>query len=142
MKEKYMIEAIKQAKKAYKKDEVPIGAIIVKNNKIISKGYNKKEKKHIVTNHAEIIAIEKANKKLKTWHLDECELYTTLEPCMMCSGAIIQSRIKKVYCSIKNNNNDLNKIIKENKLKIDIEYGICKKESLSLIQSFFNKKRK
>ena len=109
---------------------------------IISKGYNKKEKKHIVTNHAEIIAIEKANKKLKTWHLDECELYTTLEPCMMCSGAIIQSRIKKVYCSIKNDNNDLNKIIKENKLKIDIEYGICKKESLSLIQSFFNKKRK
>ena len=142
MKEKYMIEAIKQAKKAYKKDEVPIGAIIVKNNKIISKGYNKKEKKHIVTNHAEIIAIEKANKKLKTWHLDECELYTTLEPCMMCSGAIIQSRIKNVYCSIKNDNNDLIKIIKENMLKIDIEYGICKKESLSLIQSFFNKKRK
>ena len=142
MKEKYMNEALKQAKKAYKIDEVPIGAIIIKNNKIISKGYNKKEKTKLVTKHAEIIAIEKACKKLNTWHLNECELYTTLEPCMMCSGAIIQSRIKKIYCSIKNNNNDLNKIIKQNHLKIDIEYGICEKESLNLIQSFFSKKRK
>lgn len=142
MKEKYMLEAIKQAKKAYKIDEVPIGAVIVKNNKIISKGYNKKEKTKIVTKHAEIVAIEKACRKLKTWHLDECELYTTLEPCLMCSGAIIHSRIKKIYCSIKNDNNDLKKLVKEKNYKANIEYGLYEKESISLIQNFFNKKRK
>lgn len=142
MKEKYMLEAINQAKKAYKIEEVPIGAVIVKNNKIISKGYNKKEKTKIVTKHAEIIAIEKACRKLKTWHLDECELYTTLEPCLMCSGAIIQSRIKNIYCSIKNDNNDLKKLIKEKKYKVNVEYGLYEKESIDLIQSFFSKKRK
>lgn len=142
MKEKYMKEAIEQAKKAYQIDEVPIGTVIVKDNKIISKAYNKKEKTKLVTQHAEIIAIEKACKKLKTWHLDDCELYTTLEPCLMCSGAIIQSRIKKIYCSVKNDNNDFQKIVIENNYKANIEYGLYEKESLDLIQSFFNKKRK
>lgn len=142
MKEKYMKEAIEQAKKAYQIDEVPIGTVIVKANKIISKAYNKKEKTKLVTQHAEIIAIEKACKKLKTWHLDDCELYTTLEPCLMCSGAIIQSRIKKIYCSVKNYNNDFQKIVIENNYKANIEYGLYEKESLDLIQSFFNKKRK
>ena len=142
MKEKYMKEAIEQAKKAYQIDEVQIGTVIVKDNKIISKAYNKKEKTKLVTQHAEIIAIEKACKKLKTWHLDDCELYTTLEPCLMCSGAIIQSRIKKIYCSVKNDNNDFQKIVIENNYKTNIEYGLYEKESLDLIQSFFNKKRK
>lgn len=142
MKEKYMKEAIEQAKKAYQIDEVPIGTVIVKDNKIISKAYNKKEKTKLVTQHAEIIAIEKACKKLKTWHLDDCELYTTLEPCLMCSGAIIQSRIKKIYCSVKNDNNNFQKIVIENNYKANIEYGLYEKESLDLIQSFFNKKRK
>ena len=142
MKEKYMKEAIEQAKKAYQIDEVPIGTVIVKDNKIISKAYNKKEKTKLVTQHAEIIAIEKACKKLETWHLDDCELYTTLEPCLMCSGAIIQSRIKKIYCSVKNDNNDFQKIVIENNYKTNIEYGLYEKESLDLIQSFFNKKRK
>ena len=112
------------------------------NNKIISKAYNKKERTKLVTQHAEIIAIEKACKKLETWHLDDCELYTTLEPCLMCSGAIIQSRIKKIYCSVKNDNNDFQKIVIENNYKANIEYGLYEKESLDLIQSFFNKKRK
>lgn len=142
MKEKYMKEAIEQAKKAYQIDEVPIGTVIVKDNKIISKAYNKKERTKLVTQHAEIIAIEKACKKLETWHLDDCELYTTLEPCLMCSGAIIQSRIKKIYCSVKNDNNDFQKIVIENNYKANIEYGLYEKESLDLIQSFFNKKRK
>ena len=142
MKEKYMKEAIEQAKKAYQIDEVPIGTVIVKDNKIISKAYNKKEKTKLVTQHAEIIAIEIACKKLETWHLDDCELYTTLEPCLMCSGAIIQSRIKKIYCSVKNDNNDFQKIVIENNYKANIEYGLYEKESLDLIQSFFNKKRK
>ena len=90
MNEKYMELAISMAKKAFKKGEIPVGAVIVKNGKIIAKSYNTKEKNKDVTCHAEINAIKKACKKLKTWHLEECELYTTLEPCMMCTGAIIQ----------------------------------------------------
>ena len=100
----FMNLALKQALKAYKKQEVPIGAIVVKNGKIISKAYNKKENKQITTKHAEIIAIERACKKLKTWHLDECEIYTTMEPCLMCYGAIEQSRISKIYYGLKNMN--------------------------------------
>ena len=90
MNEFYMNIAIKEAKKAYKYEEVPVGAVIVKNNKIVSKAFNKKEKTKNVIKHAEIIAISKACKKLKNWRLDECELYVTMEPCMMCSGAIEQ----------------------------------------------------
>lgn len=83
---------------------MPIGAVIVKDNKIISTAYNKREKSQIATHHAEILAIEKACKKLKSWRLDDCELYVTLEPCPMCSGAIINARIKKVYYAVKDEN--------------------------------------
>ena len=100
--EKFMLLAIKEAKRAYNRNEVPIGAIIVKNNKIIAKAYNKKEKTQIATHHAELLAINRACKKLKTWHLDDCILYTTLEPCMMCSGAIIQSHITKIIYAASN----------------------------------------
>lgn len=91
-----MNEAIKEAKKAYIKDEVPIGAVIVKDGKVISRAHNLRESKQCSTAHAEILAIEKACKKLGTWRLDECDLYVTLEPCPMCAGAILQSRIRKV----------------------------------------------
>ena len=97
MKEKYMKEALKQAQKAYDLGEVPVGAVIVKDGKIIGRGYNSKEKKYDTTKHAEIIAIQKASKKMKSWRLNNCEMYVTLEPCSMCAGAIIQARIKKVY---------------------------------------------
>lgn len=97
-----MMLAINEAEKAYKKNDVPIGCVIVKEGRIISKAHNKKEIKKNAIMHAEIIAIAKACKKLKTWHLDDCVLYTTVEPCMMCTGAIIQSRIKKIYYSISN----------------------------------------
>ena len=97
----YMEKALVQANKALKEDEVPVGAIIVKDGKIISKAYNKKEQLQSPTAHAEIIAINKACKKLKTWHLDDCVLYVTLEPCVMCAGAIIQARIKKVVYGAK-----------------------------------------
>lgn len=90
-------ECIKLAQKAAKKNEVPIGAIIVIKGKIIAKGYNKREKKHDILGHAEIMAIKKAAKRLKTWKLEECELYVTLKPCTMCEAVIKQSRIKKVY---------------------------------------------
>ena len=95
--EKYMKEALKQAKKAYEKGEIPVGAIIVKNHKIIARAYNEKEYKLDTTKHAEILAIQKASKKLQTWRLTDCDMYVTLEPCSMCAGALIQSRIKKLY---------------------------------------------
>lgn len=140
---KYMDIALKEAKKASKKGEVPIGAVIVKNEKIIAKAHNNKEKTKIVTKHAEIIAIEKACKKLKTWHLNDCELYVTVEPCLMCTGAIIQSRIKKVYFSIENEKfGALTKIIKQKNLNIEYEKGLEKEKSIKLMQDFFENKRK
>ncbi len=93
----FMLVALKLAQKAYKKGEVPIGAVIVKEGKIIAKAYNNREKTQNAINHAEIIAINKACKKLKSWRLDGCELYCTLEPCFMCSGAILNARIKTLY---------------------------------------------
>ncbi len=127
--------AIKQAKKAYKKGEVPVGAVIVKDGKIISKAYNLVEKKKNATLHAEIIAISKATKKLKNWRLIDCEMYVTLEPCSMCMSAIELSRIKKVYFLIKKDK-EIN--IKNDKYN-HTEYK--NDEYLNLIQSFFKKKR-
>ena len=95
--DKYMKEAIKQAKKAYEKGEVPIGAVIVKDGKIIARAHNKREIEMKATAHSEIIAIEKACKKVKNWRLTDCDLYVTLEPCPMCAGAILNSRIKNLY---------------------------------------------
>ena len=95
--EKYMKEALKEAKKAYDILEIPVGAVIVKDGKIIARAHNQKETKNDTTKHAEILAIQKASKKLKSWRLLDCEMYVTLEPCTMCAGAIINSRIKKVY---------------------------------------------
>lgn len=97
MEEKFMKQALKEAQKAYDKLEIPVGAVIVKDGKIIAKAHNQKETKFDTTKHAEILAIQKASKKLKSWRLIDCEMYVTLEPCSMCAGAIINSRIKKVY---------------------------------------------
>ncbi len=142
----YMKIAINEAKKAYKKNEVPVGAVIVKNGKIIAKAHNKKENKKISIYHAEILAIIKACKKLKTWRLDDCELYVTLEPCLMCAGAIIQSRITKLYFSITNEKfgyiSSIDNILnKKNNHKIQIQEGMYQKESQKLLISFFKNKR-
>ena len=137
MNEYYMNIAIKEAKKAYKSEEVPVGAVIVKNNKIIAKAYNKKEKTKNVIKHAEIIAISKACKKIKNWRLDDCEMYITMEPCMMCSGAIEQSRIKKIVYGVKNENYGYTDKIKN----IEIISQVCEKECKDLVQSFFKKRR-
>ena len=94
---KYMKEALKEAEKAELIDEVPIGCVIVKDDKIIARGHNQRETKQSPIGHAEIVAINKAAKKLNSWRLEGCDIYVTLEPCIMCSGAIIQSRINKVY---------------------------------------------
>ena len=133
---KYIELIIKEAEKAYKKGEVPVGAIIVKNGKVISKAHNTIEKEQNPIKHAEIKAIEKATRKLKNWRLNDCELYVTLEPCEMCRGAIFLSRIKKTYYilsrkDIKNNND-----IRLEKLNIN------EKEYLNMLQDFFKKKRK
>lgn len=95
--EKFMKMAIAEAKKAEKKGECPIGAVIVRSDLVIARAHNLRETKQLTSNHAEVLAIAKANKKLGTWRLEDCDLYITLEPCPMCSGAIIQSRIKNVY---------------------------------------------
>ena len=113
MKEHFMKQAIKEAKKAFDNDEVPIGAVIVLNDKIISKAYNKKEKQNSVLGHAEIIAIKKAERKLKNWRLENCDLYVTLEPCPMCASAIQQSRINNIYYGIENSDQKNHEIIKQ-----------------------------
>ena len=89
--------ALSEARKALKKDEVPIGAVIVKDGKVIAKGYNRREKSQNALRHAEIETINKACKKLKSWRLDGCDIIVTLEPCPMCAGAIVNARIRKVY---------------------------------------------
>lgn len=94
---KYIEEVLKEAKKSLKTDDVPVGAIVVCNDKIIGRGHNTREKKKNVTRHAEINALEQACKKKKDWYLNDCILYVTLEPCPMCLNAIAQARIKKIY---------------------------------------------
>ena len=136
---KYMNIALKEARKAYKKNEIPVGAIIVRNNKIISKACNKKEKTKIVSNHAEIIAINKACKKLKNWRLNDCEIYITMEPCMMCCGAILQSRISKIIYGTTNDNNGYLKNIDTQNVKVI--GGICEEECKRIVKKFFVKKR-
>ncbi len=96
----FMKKALKEAEKAYYKGEVPVGAVIVKDGKIISRGHNLKEIKKDTTKLAEIIAIEKASKKIDAWRLEDCDIYVTMEPCPMCMGAIINSRIRKIYYGI------------------------------------------
>ena len=132
----YMQVAFKEAYKALKHNEVPVGAVIVKNGKIIAKAYNKREKTNDVTKHAEIIAISKACKKIKNWRLEGCTIYVTMEPCMMCCGAIEQSRISKVVYGAKNDNfGNLDKIsIKNISQELEVE---CKK----IVCDFFKNKR-
>lgn len=146
--EKYMKEAIKQALKAKEIDEVPIGCVIVKDGKIISRGFNKREKTQQSIAHAEIIAIQKACKKLNSWRLEDCELYVTLEPCPMCSGAIIQSRISKVIFGAYDKKGGCvetcTKLFDIKEFNHHPEYigGVMEKECASLLKEFFKEKRK
>ena len=133
--EYYMKKAIINAKKAYKLDEVPIGAVIVKDNKIIASTYNRKELDNIATYHAEVLAINEACKKLNTWHLEDCTLYTTVEPCLMCTGAIIQSRISRVVYGTKNPT--FGYLSKLTNSKIEVTKDILNKECLNLLSLFF-----
>ena len=147
-KEKFMLLAIKQAEKARDIDEVPIGAIIVLNGKVIARAHNLMEKTQIATNHAEIVAINKACKKLKSWRLDGAELYVTMEPCAMCAGAIANARIKKVYFGAYETKSGgaVSKfsILSDSGLnhKTDFEGGIMEETCANLIKKYFKDKRK
>jgi tRNA(adenine34) deaminase len=140
MNEKIMKIAFKESKKANKINEIPVGAVIIKNEKIISKGYNMKEKYNDPTMHAEIIAIRKACKKLKDWRLNDCTLFVTMEPCEMCLNVILECRIKNIVCGIKNKkNNKINDLIKKD--KINVVYGVYSKEIIEELNAFFQKIR-
>lgn len=146
--EKWMKEALKQAKKAYEKDEVPIGCVIVKDNQIIARGYNKREMNQISLDHAEVIAIKKACKKVGSWRLEDCELYVTLEPCPMCAGAIIQSRIPKVvYGTNDPKGGSVYSVaqlfdVKEYNHHPTYISGVLQEECANLLKQFFKAKRK
>ena len=148
MEERFMVEALKEAKKAYAKEEVPIGAVIVKDGKIISKAHNLRETKKIATGHAEILAIEKACKKIGAWRLENCDMYVTLEPCFMCAGAIINARIKNLYIGTMDPKSgaagskiNLFKDIKLNH-EVNVSYDIMCDECSQILKEFFKELRK
>ncbi len=148
LKEKFMQEALKEAKKAIKKLEVPVGCVIVKDEKIIARAHNQKETKTDTTKHAEIMAIQKASKKLEAWRLLDCEMYVTLEPCSMCAGAIIQARIKKVYIGAMDEKTgacgSVLNLLQDYPFnhKVEIETGIEKEKCEKELKEFFKQLRK
>ncbi|MBQ9267051.1 MAG: nucleoside deaminase [Clostridia bacterium] len=147
MNEKFMKLALKEAKKAYEKQEVPIGAVIVKDDIVIAKAHNLREVKNQACAHAEILAIEKACKKLDNWRLEECDMYVTLEPCAMCAGAILNARMRNVYIAAKEPRSgacgsqiNLFEDYVYNH-KVHYETGILEEEARTLMQSFFKERR-
>ena len=146
--EKFMKKALKQAIKAYDLGEVPIGAVIVKDGAIIASAYNKRNASNCATKHAEIIAIEKACKKVGDWRLDGAEMYVTLEPCPMCAGAIVNARIKKVYFGAYERKSGA--VLSNHQLlfhgglnhKAEAEGGVLENECSTLLKKFFESKRK
>ena len=147
-KENFMKEALKEAKKAYEKLEIPVGAVIVKEGKIIARAHNLKESKHDTTKHAEILAIQKASKKLESWRLIDCDMYVTLEPCSMCAGALINARIRKLYIGTLDEKTgacgSVLNLFEDYKFnhKIEIEKGIMQKECEEILKNFFKDLRK
>ena len=148
MEEKFMKEALKEATKAADKLEVPVGCVIVKDGKIIARAHNQKETKLDTTKHAEIMAIQKASKKLEAWRLLDCEMYVTLEPCSMCAGAIINSRIKKLYIGALDEKTgaagSVLNLFEDYPFnhKIEVQKGIMKEDCENIIKEFFKLLRK
>ena len=147
-KQRFMKEALKQAQKAYDKQEIPVGAVIVKDHKIIARAYNEKEDKQDTIKHAEILAIQKASKKLKTWRLTDCEMYVTLEPCSMCAGALIQARLKKVCIGTMDKKTgacgSVLNLLQDYPFNhhVEIETGIMQEECEKILKDFFKNLRK
>jgi len=147
MDEKFMKQALTEAYKAYAKDEVPIGAVIVKDGKVIARGYNTRQKTQNAVNHAEIIAIQKACKKTGSWRLCDCDLYVTLEPCAMCAGACINSRLNAVYfgaydekagCAGTLYNLPVDERFNH---RLKVQGGIMHDECVKVLSDFFKQKR-
>lgn len=142
-----MKEAIKQAKKAYAIGEVPIGCVIVYEDKIIGRGYNRRTIDKNTIAHAEMMAIKKASKKMDDWRLEDCTMYVTLEPCQMCSGAIVQSRMKKVVVGCMNPKagcagSILNLLqMEEFNHQVELEIGVLQEECSTLMKNFFKELR-
>lgn len=145
--EKYMREALRQAKKAYALEETPIGCVIVHDGKIIGRGYNRRNTDKSPLAHAEITAIRKASRKIGDWRLEECTMYVTLEPCQMCAGAIVQSRIPRVVIGCMNPKagcagSVLNILqVKEFNHQAEIESGVLGEECSELMKQFFRELR-
>ena len=142
-----VIDLFKEIEKAYNKEEIPVGAIIVRDGKIIARAYNRKEEKKDTTQHAEIIAIKKASKKLNAWRLQDCEMYVTLEPCAMCAGALIQARIKKVYIGTMDKKTgacgSVLNLLGDYTFnhKVEIETGIVQEKCEKILKDFFKNLR-
>lgn len=145
MADKFMKAALKCAEQALKDGEVPIGAVVVCDGKIIARGHNRRTKKQIATAHAEIEAIEKACRKLNSWRIPECEIYVTLEPCPMCMGAMLNARIKKVYFgAYEAKGRSMTEQLASSNLvnhKIEVEGGIMKEECANILSTFFSDMR-
>ena len=146
--EYFMGIALKQAKKALRREEVPVGAIIVLDGKIIAKGYNLRELRGDVTKHAELITLRRANHKLKNWRLNGCTIYVTLFPCSMCASAIIQSRVSRIVIGAPSKDLKNKQIVdlifqsETNKPLIEIKENVLEKECSKILQDFFKKQRK
>lgn len=145
---KFMKEALKEARKSYDKGEIPVGAVVVKDGIIISRAHNLKETKNDCTNHAELLAIKKASKKLNSWRLTGCTMYVTLEPCSMCTGALILSRIDRVVIGTMDEKTgacgsvlNLSKDYKFNH-SLELETGVMEDECRDILQKFFKELRK
>ena len=146
--ESFMKQAVKQAKKAYDKLETPIGCVIVHEDKIIARGYNKRNMKKNTLAHAEILAINKASKVLGDWRLEDCTMYVTLEPCPMCAGAIVQARIPRVVIGSMNPKagcaGSVLNLLQQDGLnhQVEITKGVLAEECSGLMTSFFRELRK
>ena len=146
--ESFMKQAVKQAKKAYDKLETPIGCVIVREDKIIARGYNKRNMKKNTLAHAEILAINKASKVLGDWRLEDCTMYVTLEPCPMCAGAIVQARIPRVVIGSMNPKagcaGSVLNLLQQDGLnhQVEITKGVLAEECSGLMTSFFKKQKK
>lgn len=144
--QEYMREALIEAHKAYQLNEIPIGAVIVKEGEIIGRGHNTKEKSQDVTQHAEINAIRNASQHLNNWHLVDCDLYVTIEPCTMCASAIIQSRIRNVYYGAKEpkTGSHVSKMMlfdQKDQHQVKVYSGIEEDQSRQLMSEYFKSKR-
>lgn len=141
--EKYMKEAIRQGKKAEAVGDVPIGCVIVYEDKIIARGYNKRNKLHTTLAHAELLAIKKASKVLNDWRLEGCTMYVTLEPCQMCAGAIVQARIPKVVIGAMNPKagcaGSILNILQMDRFnhQVEVERGVLEEECSIMMKEFF-----